>query len=67
MKKLVIFAGLGLASVSALKAQAGVGDDLPAPIGFTQAAPSAPLRNLSEFDFLDLEGQVAVVVYHASW
>jgi len=66
-KKLMILAGLGLAAVSPLHAQAMVGDSLPAPIGLTQAPASVPLQNLSEFDFLDLEGQVALVVYHASW
>jgi len=66
-KKLTILASLGLIQISLLHAQATVGENLPETIGFTQAAPSAPLQNLSEFDYRDLEGQVALVVYHASW
>lgn len=67
MKKILAVAGLGLASVAKLQAQASVGQQLPGLIGFTQAPRSAPLQNLSEFDYNDLEGQVALVVYHASW
>ena len=67
MKLLSIYAGLSLAAISGLHAQATAGDTLPDQIGFTQAQPSFPLEDLSEFNYLDIEGQVAVVVYHASW
>jgi len=67
LKKLAFLSSFGLSQISLLSAQAMVGDELPETIGFTQAAPSVPLQNLSEFDYRDLEGQVAVVVYHASW
>lgn len=67
MTRILALAGFGLASVTKLQAQATVGQELPETIGFTQAPRSAPLQNLSEFDYNDLEGQVALVVYHASW
>jgi len=66
-KKITLIAGMGLASMSHVSGQALVGAELPDPIGFTQAPPSFPLTNLSNFDFLDAEGEVLVVVYHASW
>jgi hypothetical protein len=47
--------------------QAPVGDVIPETLGFTQAAPSFPLSDTSEFDFNDREGEVIVAVYHASW
>lgn len=64
-QKLAILAVLSLAP--AVSGQAIVGQELPETLGFTVAARSSPLQNLSEFDFNDLEGQVALVVYHASW
>lgn len=65
VKKLVLLGVLALMRVA--DGQAVVGQDLPDTLGFTQALRSAPLQNLSEFNFNDLEGQVILVVYHASW
>ena len=67
VRKMCFLAGIGVTSVSSLNGQTAVGADVPDSLGFTQAEPSFPLSNPSEFDFSDLEGQVALVVYHASW
>ena len=68
MKLLPLFtAAISLAFTSSALGQAAVGDQLPDLLGFTQAPPSAPLANLTEFDFNAREGEVIVAVYHASW
>ena len=47
--------------------QALVGQDLADPLGFTMAPRAEPLQNLSEFDYNQREGEVILVMYHASW
>lgn len=59
-----LFGALSLLDASA---QTPVGAIVPETVGFTQAPPSAPLQNLTEFSFENREGEVLLVVYHASW
>ena len=69
IQKLLITTGLSIATVLNLHAQAQVGDVLPTPLGFTEVDPSEfiPLVNPQDVEFADLEGQVILIAYHASW